>query len=280
MDVTAVVSAAISAWLAQVARDIWAPALDAVGALLFSTPAFDRVTVVATTWAVVRNVCDALFVLAWLGAGLLVMTSGGAESRYTAKTLVPRLAFAAVLANASLAICGALIGLNNALIAAVLGDARAARVLDAIGRSVSEGQLGTQLLGILVALVAALFALALVAVVVGRNALLVLLIVLAPLALAAHALPQTEELAALWWRAFTGLLFVQVLQALLIGVGLGILANAAILGDAAAGLVSAVFVLALLYLLLRLPFAVFAWALRRSVSPAAFVRMLATVPVR
>ncbi len=280
MDVTAVVSAAISAWLAQVARDIWGPALDAVGALLFSTPALDRVPVVLATWALVRGVADALFVLAWLAVGLLVMTSGGSEARYTAKTLVPRLALAAVLANASLAICGALIGLNNALIAAVLGDARAGRLLEALGRGISAGQLGTQLLGILVALVAALFALALVAVVVGRDALLVLLVVLAPLALASYALPQTEDLASLWWRAFTGLLFVQVIQTLLIGVGIGLLANAAILGDAGAGLVSALFVLALLYLLLRLPFAVFAWALRRSVSPVAFVRLLATVPVR
>lgn len=280
MDITAVVSAAISAWLAEVARDLWGPALDAVGALLFATPALDRVPVVLATWARVRGVADALFVLAWLAAGLLVMTSGGTEARYTAKMLLPRLALAAVLANASLAICGALIGLNNALIAAVLGDARAARVLEALGRSISEGQAGTQLLGILVALVAALFALALVAVVVGRDALLVLLVVLAPLALAAYALPQAEDLAALWWRAFSGLLFVQVLQALLIGVGIGILANAAILGDAATGLVSALFVLALLYLLLRLPFAVFAWVLRRSVSPVAFVRLLATVPVR
>ena len=53
-------------------------------------------------WTVVRNVADALLVLAVIAAGVLVMASGTFSSRYTAKLLVPRAAMAAVIANALL----------------------------------------------------------------------------------------------------------------------------------------------------------------------------------
>jgi hypothetical protein len=57
-------------------------------------------------------------------------------------------------------------------------------------------------------------ALVLALIYVIRIMLLTLLAAAAPLALACHALPHTEGLARLWWRAFAGVLAIQVAQAL------------------------------------------------------------------
>src|SRR5699024_7109861 len=54
--------------------------------------------------------------------------------------------------------------------------------------------------------------------VIIRLMLWILLTAAAPLALAAHALPQTEGLARLWWRAIGALLVMQVGQALVLRV--------------------------------------------------------------
>src|SRR5207253_2992811 len=91
------------------------PALSAVGQLLFTTPAFDEIQEVMALWSLARNIADALFVLAFLTGGVLVMASGSIDSRYTAKVLLPRLVLAAVIANVSLAIAGGLIRLENAI---------------------------------------------------------------------------------------------------------------------------------------------------------------------
>src|SRR5438094_9532784 len=221
MDVTAAVVAAMSAWLGQVARDVFAPAEAALGALLFSTPQLDRVPLVTSTWAVVRNITDALFVLAWLAAGVLVMSSADG-ARYSVKLIVPRLVLGGVLANASLAVSGGLIDLSNAVTAALLGDSGAVAVARALQQTVVDSELGSQILGALLLLAAGVFALGLVAIRVGCVLVLALLVALAPLALAAYALPQTQDIARLWWRASGALLVVQPVQAALMSLGVAI----------------------------------------------------------
>jgi small-conductance mechanosensitive channel len=101
---------------------------------------------------------------------------------------------------------------------------------------------------------------------VGRGLILVLLACLAPLALAAYALPQTDDLARLWWRAFTALLFVQVLQAALVAVAVGLVGATDWLASSGSALASGLLVVVVLYLLFRLPFAAYHWALQVPVA--------------
>src|SRR5438093_1452655 len=108
--------AALNTWLSAVATALLRPAVAAAAELLFRTPDFAALPALRETWQVVRGVSDALFLLAFVGAGALVMTQAGSDARYAAKVIVPRIVLAAVLANASLAICGALVALNNALV--------------------------------------------------------------------------------------------------------------------------------------------------------------------
>jgi hypothetical protein len=266
VDLASFVTDAINAWLKSVAAGLLPPALSALGQFLFQTPAFDKLAEIEQVWTVARNTSDALFVLAFLAVGVLVMTSGSLESRYTAKLLLPRLVLAAVTANASLAICGMLIELNNGLVRGLLGADPAATTIGQLTATVTGGSFASAIVGILVSLVAAVLALLLAALYVGRDLVLLLGTVLAPLALATYALPQTDEIAHLWWRIYTSLLFVQVVQAVVVEIGVELLRHTDWLGGPLSDLTSGLVLLTLLFVLFKLPFAAYEFAFRQRLS--------------
>lgn len=266
MDLTSWVTEAINAWLRSVATGLLGPALAALGQFLFQTPAFDRLPEVVQAWELARNSADALFVLAFLAAGILVMTSGSLDTRYTAKLLLPRLLLAAVTANASLAFCGALIQLNNGLVQGLLGPDPAGAALGQLALAVTSGGLAQQIVGVLIAIVAAALAFLLAALYIARDLVLLLLTVLAPLALATYALPQTDEIARTWWRVYTALLFVQVVQAVLVGLGTQLLRHTDWLGGPLSDLTAGLVLVTLLFLLFKLPFSAYEFAFRRRFS--------------
>jgi hypothetical protein len=265
MDLTAQIIDAITAWLQTVASALITAAFAAVGELVFSTPALDRLPEVQATWSLVLSIANSLFVLAILAAGILVMASGTVESRYSAKLLVTRLALAAIGANASLALTGALIQLDNALVAGLLGADPAARTVADLMDAIRSAHPVNQYVSVIVGLWAAALAMFLVALYIGRDLALLLATVAAPLALATYALPQTDEIARLWVRAFVGLLFVQVVQAVLVLIALQLLRRTDWLGGAASDLISGLMLIALLDLLVKLPFAAYHWAFRQTI---------------
>jgi len=212
----------------------------------------------------VRDAADGLFVLALLAAGVLVMASGTFESRYSAKVLVPRIVLAAISANASLAICGGLIRLDNALVQGLLGPDPGASAFAQLAGMI-QGPASDQVVGSLVSIAAAILAVLLVVLYIGRDLLLLVATVLAPLALATYALPQVDEIARLWWRVFSALLFVQVIQAVLVEVGLQLLRHTDWLGPVS-DLTSGLVLITLLYLLFKLPSAAYHWAFRQRIS--------------
>ncbi|MBM0256528.1 hypothetical protein [Micromonospora sp. 4G55] len=160
-------------------------------------------------------VVDTVFVLAFLAAGALTMTAGGSEgSRYTVKDLLPRLIVGFVAAHFSQLWCGMLIDLANALTAALTtpsGDSDGA--LRAIRTHITAGQDKTAalLFVVCVAIIAVLLAGTAFSVIV-RFAVVLVLTAAAPLALACHALPQTDAVARLWWKSYAGVLAVPVVQ--------------------------------------------------------------------
>jgi hypothetical protein len=107
---------------------------------------------------------------------------------------------------------------------------------------------------------------------IGRDLVLLVATVMAPLALATYALPQTEELARLWWRVFGALLFVQVGQAVLVQIGAELVVHSECLGGPVPGLVGGLVGVTVLYLLLKLPFAAYQWAFRQAIGQTALVR--------
>ncbi|MEV1333963.1 hypothetical protein AB0J20_30820 [Micromonospora costi] len=160
-------------------------------------------------------VVDTVFVLAFVTAGVLTMTAGGSETtRYTIKDLIPRLIVGFVAAHFSQLWCGMLIDLANALTGALTspeGDSDGA--LRAVRTHVAAGQdeIAALLFVVCAAIIAVLLAGTAVSLIV-RFAIVLVLTAFAPLALACHALPHTDPVARLWWRSYTGVLAVPVVQ--------------------------------------------------------------------
>lgn len=274
MDITSQVIEAINGWLQSLAQGVLGPALQAAGRFIFQTPAFDDLAQVQQSWAIARDVADALFVLALLLGGILVMASGTFETEYTAKRLLPRLVLAAVLSHASLAICGSLIRLDNALVLGLLGPDPAGTLWAQATAGLGRPDLGGQVISSLLSLAAALLALLLVVVYIVRDLVLLVGTVLAPLALAAYSLPQTEELAQLWWRVYAAGLLVQVGQAVLLDVGAQLVVHTEWLG-ASSALVSGLVLVTLLYLLVKMPFLAYRWAFRQPIRQNRLVQVIA-----
>lgn len=160
-------------------------------------------------------VVDTVFVLAFVTAGVLTMTAGGSETtRYTVKDLIPRLIVGFVTAHFSQLWCGMLIDLANALTGALTtSEGGSDGALRAIKTHIAAGQDKTAalLFVICVAIIAVLLAGTAFSVIV-RFAVVLVLTAAAPLALACHALPHTDPVARLWWRSYTGVLAVPVVQ--------------------------------------------------------------------
>ncbi|MCO1593749.1 hypothetical protein M8C17_01050 [Micromonospora sp. RHAY321] len=160
-------------------------------------------------------VVDAVFVLAFVAAGVLTMSAGGSEtSHYTVKDLVPRLIVGFIAAHFSQLWCGMLISLANALTGALTTpDGDSDRALRAIKTHVAAGQDKTAVLlfVVCVAIIAVLLASTAFSVIV-RFAVVLVLTAFAPLALACHALPHTDPIARMWWKAYAGTLAVPVVQ--------------------------------------------------------------------
>jgi len=272
MDLTAQIIEAITAWLGSVATQLLAPALESAGQLVFATPAFDAIPEVGATWSLMRNVTDGLLLLALTAAGVMVMASGAFDSRYTAKVLVPRLALAAVGANASLALCGAMIRLDNALVVSFMGPQPGSAVLGELASMVLSSAGINQIVGIVMSLATAVLAILLVVLYIARDLVLLVLTVLGPLALATYALPQTDELARMWTRVYCALLFVQVIQAVLITIAVQLLRRTDWLGGPVSELTSGLVLLTLLYVLFKLPFAAYQWSFHNSVGRSAPVQ--------
>jgi hypothetical protein len=272
VDITHQVIQAINGWLQSLAAGTLEPALRAVGQLLFQTPQYDAIPEVEKAWSTVRNITDAVFVLAVLGAGLLVMASGTFETEYSVKRLMPRLALAAVLSNASLAITGILIRIENAVVTALLGADPSTTIWSQVTAGLAAPNPSQQVISSLIALAAAVLAVLLIVVYIARDLILLVATVMAPLALATYSLPQTEEIARLWWRIYAAALFVQVLQAVLISIGVQLLHHTDWLGAPASDLVNGLVLVTLLYLIVKLPFAAYRWAFRQPVGQNRLIK--------
>lgn len=285
VDLACHVTAAINGWFTSLVKSALTPILALLGHSVLATPDLTGPGRVADLWGASAAIANTLVVLLVLAGGALVMGHETLQTRYAAKDVAPRIVVAVIAANASLALAGIAIGLANSLSGALLGPGvnveGATGVLTAlVTSSVTSGGI----LLILMGLVAAVLGLVLLAVYVIRVALLVVLIAGAPLALVCHALPHTEGLARLWWRAVAGLLAVQVTQTLVLITALRVFFAAGghgALGLASSGgLVDVLVAICLLYVLVRIPgwvsHAVFAGT---GHSPSSTVRAVKTVVV-
>ncbi|MHB8452535.1 MAG: hypothetical protein ACYDAQ_19085 [Mycobacteriales bacterium] len=262
-DITGHITAAIDSWFRGLVTSALNPILTLLGHTLLATPALTGQPRIAALWGLTAGVADTTLVLLVLAGGAIVMSHETLQTRTAAKDLAPRIVVAAIAANASLALCGQGINLADALSGAVLGGgvpapAAASVLTEVVLRSLTNGGIFLVLLGGVVAVLA----IVLLATYLIRLALVVLLVIAAPLALITHALPQTEAVARLWWRGIIGCFAVQLGQSLVLVTALRVFlatGGGASLGlTSSGGLVDLLVAACLCWVLVRIP----AWVAR------------------
>jgi hypothetical protein len=216
-DITGHIEAAIDDWFRDLVTAALNPVLTLLGHTLLATPNVTTQGRVGELWQTTEGMADAFLVLFVLVGAAIVMGHETIQTRTAIKDILPRIVFAAIAVNASLSVAGLAISTADSLSQAVLGQgvdpSQAAVVLrQLVLGSLVDGGMFVVLLGGVVAVLAVM----LLATYVVRLALVVLLVVAAPICLVCHALPQTEGLAKLWWRCFFGTLAVQVAQSLVL----------------------------------------------------------------
>jgi hypothetical protein len=251
----------IMSWMTGLITDAFSSIFTAVAGLLASTPDVTQLPQVQTVTARAVTVIDVVFLLAFLAAGALVMFGGSDEnSRYTIKTLMPRMIVAFIAAHFSPLFCSKLIDLADA-ISGALAAGRPGRLgaLTAIGQQLNDGVTGNAsalLFAVLAAITTFLFA-AVSLSFLTRLGVLLIIAVTGPLALACHALPQLEPVAKLWWRSLAGCLVVPVLQVVALQSGEAILldphAQSFLFGIPGTGVLNLLIVITLLWITVKIP---------------------------
>ena len=181
-------------------------------------------------------IVDLVFVLFFLAAGVLTMLVGGDErARYTAKDLAPRCVVGFIAAHFSQVFAGLLIGAANGLTGAVTskdlgGGELSANPMTAIKTHLTGAQsdVAAMLFMICLAIIVVLLAMTGISL-ITRFAVILVLTSAAPLALACHALPQTDPIARLWWRTYLGTLAVPIVQGFFLYAGQWMLTDTATL---------------------------------------------------
>ena len=262
-DLPGQVRDAIDNWFRGLVLDALNPTLELVGDTVLSTPELGSNAQIAGLWQISLIAADSLLVLFVLVAAGLAMSHDTMQTQYAVKDLVRRLAFAAIMINASLSLVEPdRQRVRNALAAAFLGDGASAAVARARRRhagnfvvgALSGGGIFLTLLG----LACAVAAVALMVLYLFRAAIVVVLVCAAPVVLLCHLFPQTEGLAHLWWRLIAASFAVQVAQALVLAACVQVFFasdGTGSLGLSVGGsVIDLLLCLCLLFVLVRIPF--------------------------
>lgn len=192
-------------------------------------------------WSVALGIANALFIVAFLVV-VFSQISGRGISNYGIKVIFPRLLLTAVLINFSFWLCLLLVDISNLLgtniydiiinlreqiIATTPADAKTNGILTntmagvaiAATLGLSAGLIYPAISVLLPALGALVIAImAIIITLFIRQALVVVLIVISPIAFAAYLLPNTEKLFKTWWTLFKMILIVYPIIALTYGL--------------------------------------------------------------
>jgi hypothetical protein len=184
-------------------------------------------------WDFFRNIANAIFAVIFLWI-IFSQISNVGVSNYGIKKILPRLIIGALLVNLSYYLCQIFVDLSN-ILGHTLKDALEAGAGD-IGTTSEAAGWGSVIAAAIVGVggVAAFAALAIgiptlaagflaimtvFIILVVRQAGIILLISMSPIAFAAWLLPNTEDLFKKWMKIFRGLLLVFPIISLLYGAG-------------------------------------------------------------
>lgn len=166
-------------------------------------------------WSSLLAIANSLLVVAFLVVIFSQSTSVGLSS-YGVKRMLPRIIAAAILMNLSYYICQILVDLSNIAgvgVAGLVSSATSGTFADNVEQvsNLSKILVGAGIIAIVAfffLIPVALSFLAVIFTIAARNALIVLLVMVAPLAFAAWILPNTEKYFRKWWELLVNLLLL------------------------------------------------------------------------
>ncbi|MDI5964043.1 hypothetical protein [Streptantibioticus silvisoli] len=236
------------------------PLLDLLGRTLLTTPTPAQLPRIGELWNNSWDIVVASYALLVTIAGVIVMAHETAQTRYSIKQLATRIPLGFIAAAMSLFVCGQAVVVANALSRAVMGPGVDENTASQTLRNLILSPINFQSGGLYLVLLGGVLAGLLVALLVVyavRVSLTVILIAGAPVALMCHALPQTEGIARWWWKAFGGLLAIQVVQSLTLITAMRVFLGPGgftMFDTTQTGLVNLVVSLGLVYILFKTPF--------------------------
>lgn len=250
------------AWLLGFTRDTLNTIWRLLAATLFQLPDVTGLPQVAALSGRSLTVVNTCFVLVVMAAGVVVMTRNTVQARYGVAELAPRLVIGFVAANFATPICRAAIDVANSLVLALTGQGIASdqaltqllRVLTAAMKDPTSALLVT-LIGLVINVLVMMLLIGWIA----RFAALIVVVGVAPAALACHALPWTEPIAQVWWRTMGGLAATVVLQAVALHTSLSIFLDPATnlpsygLPSDPTGVLNLIIIAVLLWVTVRIP---------------------------
>ncbi len=214
-DIPACVSDAIESFFLDLVTPGLNSLLDLLAKSLLVTPPLDQLPVMGQIWGSSQQIVIAVYATLILAAGIIVMAHETLQARHSIKEILPRVIVGFLASNLSLFFGGKVIEIGNALSREILGDGVSPEIAgramrDTLMRDLDGG--GLFVIFIALALIVMLVAVLLTYIV--RITLTIILLAAAPILLMCHALPQTEGIAFWWWKAFAGVMAIQVGQSL------------------------------------------------------------------
>lgn len=234
------------------------PLLQLLSTTLLATPDPATLPRVGQLWTSSWQITLTVYGLVVMAAGLLVMSYQTLQSRWSLREVAPGLVIGMVAAGLSFPLVTQAVRAANALSTAVAGSGVDPDSAGQALRQVASATIGTGgIFGLLLALVLVVLVVMLLAGYVIRVAITIVLIVAAPVALMCHALPVTEPIARWWWRSMGACLAIQVVQSVTLITATRVFLTSGdwhLLGGSKSGLVDLIVSIALVGVLVKIPF--------------------------
>lgn len=256
-DIGGCITNAINDFFRGVVTDALNPLLDLLSKTLLTTPTPDSLPRVGELWDNSWQILLASYALLILIAGILVMGYETVQTRHSIKEIAPRIVVGFLAGALSLWVATKGIEIANGLAQAVMGGGLDASTAGDTLKNLVLGSLNGGIFIIFVGIFLAGMLIVLLVTYIVRVALTIILIAGAPLALMFHALPQTEGIAKWWWKAYGGVLAIQVGQSLTLITAMKVFlapGGFTLFGPTLSGLVNLLVALALMYILFKIPF--------------------------
>ncbi|MEU1984418.1 hypothetical protein [Nocardia sp. NPDC019395] len=265
-NISGCVAEAIDGFFQRLVESALNPLLELLSHTLLTTPEPGDLPRVGELWDSSWQLMLAVYGLLVMAAGVLLMVRETLQTRWSVQDLAPRIAVGFLAAAMSLLIATQAIRVANALATALAGDGvdsdsagAALRELATITavRGLASPAAGAGIFVILLEVALVVLLVVLLITYVVRVAVTIILVVAAPLALMCHVLPGLDSVARWWWRSFAACLAIQVVQSLVLVTALRVFLTPGgweFFGPNADGLVSLIIGLALIAVLIKVPF--------------------------